>query len=293
MRRLFFGTLAVCQLAAVSHAAATCASPQELKALQAAALEQQLAAAAQSCHFAADYNLFVAKYRGAIVRSDRAVKGFFRGRANSEGYDFYKTRIAQNTSLRSLHDPQFCRSAKMVFDMALGRAGAGKSPAMVLTGYEHCKMPASPRAVVVTTTMPAARSLALAESIPRPLPRMAPAVVRLPKPPPAVPKRLVSQAPAPVVETAPTPQMPAAQTGQPEIARLRAAEWEQRAAADTHTTSGYDEEDNIPNAYKPGSVWIGAEARDDIPPEHQRPLVMGPDGRWYVRIGHQKTWQRD
>lgn len=139
MRRLLFGTLALCQLASASLAAATCASPQEVKALQAAALEQQLAAAAQSCHLSMDYGLFVAKFRDPIVRSDRAVRAFFQHRNNSEGYDAYKARIAEDASLRSLHDPQFCRSAKAVFDMALGRGSAEKRPAMLQTGYEHCR----------------------------------------------------------------------------------------------------------------------------------------------------------
>jgi hypothetical protein len=295
MRRLLFVTFTVCQLAGASQAAATCASPQQMKALQAAALEQQLAAAAQSCHFAADYSLFVAKYRGAILRSDRTVNAFFGSRANSEGYDVYKTRIAQDTSLRSLHDPLFCRSFKSVFDMALGRAGAGKSPAMVQTGYEHCKMPAPLRTVVMTTTMPAARALALADAPVIPTPRMARALVSVPKPVPV--GVLASRAPAHVVETPPAQT----QTELPETVQLSTTTAEQprwgRAVADTrpHTefNDAYEGKDNVPNAYRPGSVWVGAEARDDLPPEHQRPLVMGPDGRWYVLIGHQKVWSRD
>jgi hypothetical protein len=153
MRRLLFGIVAVCLWAASANAAAICATPQEKKVLQAAALRQQLAAAAQSCHYTADYSRFVATFGRAIVKSDRALKEFFHRRKSGEGYSAYKARIAETVSLRSLHDPRFCQSAKIVFDLALKRDGAAQEPSLVQTGYERCRpLPAKP--VVASNSLP-------------------------------------------------------------------------------------------------------------------------------------------
>ena len=155
MRRLLFGIAAVCLWAASANAAAICATPQEKKVLQAAALRQQLAAAAQSCHYTADYSRFVATFGRAIVKSDRALKEFFHRRKSGEGYNAFKARIAETVSLRSLHDPRFCRSAKIVFDLALTRHGAAQEPSLVQTGYEHCRpLPAKP--IVASNALPRA-----------------------------------------------------------------------------------------------------------------------------------------
>jgi hypothetical protein len=152
-----FGMLAVS-----AKAALVCATPPEMKVLQSAALQQQLTVAALSCHMNADYNRFVAAYRGQLVQSDQALKAFFAARTRGEDYNAYKTRIANEVSLRSLHDARFCESAQKVFDMALGRGEvrrglAPEPPQLINTGYEGCR--------------PVEDKLLTAEAAPRPTAR--------------------------------------------------------------------------------------------------------------------------
>jgi hypothetical protein len=164
MRPYLFAALAVCQLAAAADAAAICATPQEMKVLQAAVLQQQLSAAAQSCHYRTDYQAFVNLFANAIVRSDQSLKAFFRRQKGSEGYEAYKSRIAQAVSLHSLHDPHFCASARSVFDVALKRNGiasgvAPVTPTLVETGYEGCR-PVVPKPILAAKAPPRATAVA-------------------------------------------------------------------------------------------------------------------------------------
>jgi hypothetical protein len=180
--------LALSLLAGNAWAAAGCARPQEMKALQAAALQQQLMVAALTCHAAADYNRFVTSYRGALLESDRALMNFFLRQdvhKGADGYNAYKTRLANASSLRSLRDPQFCRSAKVAFDVALKRKGslaelASERPSLIETGYTSC-VPAAPETTLMADATPnlPERHLALPDSqasasivVPKPAPRL-------------------------------------------------------------------------------------------------------------------------
>ncbi len=136
-----------------AQAAAVCASPAEMKALQAAVLEQQLAAAAQSCHAIDDYTRFVAAYRDAIVKSDQTVRAFFQHQRSGETYGSYKSRIAHDISLKSQRDPKFCATAETVFDLALGRGKSSEPPTLVETGYEGCR-PVPDKPLMAAATQP-------------------------------------------------------------------------------------------------------------------------------------------
>ena len=60
-------------------------------------------------------------------------------------------------------------------------------------------------------------------------------------------------------------------------------------------------DDNVPNAYRPGSTWVDSErsATAGPPPPRWAPahrrsyLMRAPDGRWIVVIGRQPRWVRD
>jgi hypothetical protein len=166
--------LALCMLAGNAWAAASCARPQDVKALQAAALQQQLMVAALTCNDTTDYNRFVTSYQGELQKSDRALMGFFLRQDAAKGardYDTYKTKLANAASLRSQHDPQFCRSAKVAFDVAFERKGslaelASERPAPIATGYASCT-PSAPEMVMADATprLPA-RHQALPDSLP-------------------------------------------------------------------------------------------------------------------------------
>jgi hypothetical protein len=167
-----------------------------MTALRAAALQQELMVAALTCHATADFNLFVTTYRDALLKTDRALKDFFLRQGASKGedaYNAYKTRLANESSLRSLHDPRFCRSAKVVFDVALKRKGAvaelaSERPTPVATGYAICSPGATETVVADAAPSPPPRRLALLDSPSSvPVPKLAPRPLRAS--PPVPPQR--------------------------------------------------------------------------------------------------------
>ncbi len=190
MKKLLVAMTAFAALSVAAQAALVCATAPELKVLQSTALQQQLMVAALTCQMRGDYDRFVAVYRDGLIQSDTALKAFFAARPRGEDYHAYKTRIANAASLRSVRDPQFCNSARKVFDMALGRrlerrGLAPEPPQLVDTGYEGCR--AVDNRLIEAKVQPAAKVAA----IPRPAPR-----------PAGVPVKLAA---APTVRLAPVP----------------------------------------------------------------------------------------
>lgn len=256
MKRLLLG-FAASQFVGAASAAALCATPQDMKALQAAALEQQLAAAAQSCHQGADFQHFVARYRTAMAQSDEALKIFFARHADGEGYQSYKSRLAMAAALRSQSDPHFCENAKAVFALALAHQDLSTAPSLIKTGYEVCRPDwalqlaknAAPKPAIQTAP---ASTLALA-LVPVPSPRVAPQQ-RLA----AMPRVAHSAPPREMVSHGWIPLDPPAQTA-PE-----------------------PRSDNVPNAYQPGSYWVLDKTPSSWTRQHDPALYQGADGRWYV-----------
>jgi hypothetical protein len=196
MKKLLFAMAAFGALAASADAALVCATAPELKVLQSTALQQQLMVAALTCHMREDYNRFVAAYRDGLMQSDAALKAFFAARPRGEDYNAYKTRVANTASLRSVHDPRFCDSARKVFDMALGRRMerrglAPEPPQLVESGYEGC------RAVDSKLIEAKAGSSAKVAVAPKPLPRPASVPVKLAA---AQSVRLFASAPVPTAK---------------------------------------------------------------------------------------------
>lgn len=302
---LFFVIVTAC--ATVSAGAAPlCATSSELKLLKAAMLEQALTSAAQSCHQSAEFSRFVAAYHTGMVASDRALKAFFARRKTGESYDAYKARIAEDLAMRSLHDAAFCSEAARVFDIALKHKQAAP-PKLMATGYEHCGKPGvrapvampvmarvepalrpvkrAPDPLPVPALSPAARkALALASRTP---PATAPTIP--PKPHPALRQEPPVKLATPVPPAPPTPVRSA--SAQPLFVHAKSV-----AAAVSESGDEDMPYDPIPNAYKPGAYWVD-QARETEryapPPRGRQPLVQGPDGRWYVVIGHHDHWTND
>lgn len=153
--------LALVLSAGNAWAAPSCARPQDMTALRTAALQQQLMVAALSCHAVADYNRFVISYRSELQESDKALMNFFLqqdAQKGADNYNEYKTRLANTSSLRSLRDPKFCRSAKLAFDVALNRKGSlakleSERPPPIETGYASC-LPGAPEPVLMADATP-------------------------------------------------------------------------------------------------------------------------------------------
>ena len=138
--------LALCLLTGNAWAEQSCARPQEMRALQTAALQQRLMVAAFACHDAAAYNRFVISHRRELQESDRALMSFFvrqNAQKGNDDYNAYKTGLANASSLHSVRDPRFCRSAKAAFDdefkhrMSLAELVSQRS-SLIKTGYAGC-----------------------------------------------------------------------------------------------------------------------------------------------------------
>jgi hypothetical protein len=187
MKTLVMGVMLLGTAVLPARAALVCATPQEMKLLQSAALQQQLMVAAMSCRMTADYNAFVGEYRDRLMLADQSLKAFFAGRKRGEDYNAYKARLAAKAAAHSERDPRFCDSARKVFDLALGRRAernglAPEPPQLIETGYEGCR-PVDARllqAAVIPRPRPAQAKVA-----PNPAPSPRPDALALAKPAPA------------------------------------------------------------------------------------------------------------
>jgi hypothetical protein len=116
--------LAVIVAAGSATGAPKCAMRDEVTAIQAAAIQQQLMVAALTCNEIEHFNAFQTTYGSELRKSDASLERMFRrlyggGQGESE-YHAFKTRLANNSSIRSIHDnAAYCRDAGVVFDAAL------------------------------------------------------------------------------------------------------------------------------------------------------------------------------
>ncbi|HEY1630400.1 MAG TPA: hypothetical protein VGF56_03755 [Rhizomicrobium sp.] len=109
-----FATLA---MTGQTLAADMCARPNEAMALKTAAVQQELMVAALTCGDAGAYNSFVLSHRHELQRSDAELQSYFqRTRSGDDGYNAYKTALANDSSLASLHGQRaFCAQAEAAF----------------------------------------------------------------------------------------------------------------------------------------------------------------------------------
>jgi hypothetical protein len=124
-RKVGVGAIALALVTAATGAigAPRCATSDEVTAIQAAAIQQQLMVAALTCNQIDHFNAFQTSYSKELRSSDASLQRMFRrlyaGHGDAE-YHAFKTRLANNSSIRSIHDNQgYCHDAGMVFDAAL------------------------------------------------------------------------------------------------------------------------------------------------------------------------------
>jgi hypothetical protein len=115
--------LALSSFVGNAWAADACARLQDITAMQAAAVQQELMVAAFTCKDDGLYNSFVITYQGDLQRSDRALLDFFL-RVNTvtgtADYHSFKTRLANSYSLRSTSNERlYCTAALRTFRAAL------------------------------------------------------------------------------------------------------------------------------------------------------------------------------
>jgi hypothetical protein len=121
------GAVAIAMMAMGSAATAApkCARPDEVTAIQAAAIQQELMVAALTCNEISRFNAFQTGYSKELRSSDGALMKMFQRlygpRQGQSEYHAFKTRLANNSSIRSsTGNPDFCHEASQVFAAALG-----------------------------------------------------------------------------------------------------------------------------------------------------------------------------
>lgn len=99
-----------------------CARDEEQSAIEVAEVQQELMVAALTCHNVQEFNAFQVGYLKDLRISDRRLMDMFRrvdGRRGEAEYHAFKTRLANDSSIRSIHDnPAFCAEAKQIFAQA-------------------------------------------------------------------------------------------------------------------------------------------------------------------------------
>ena len=116
--------LAAVAVTGADAASLKCARPQEVTALQAASIQQELMVAALTCHDTADFNSFQTSFNRELRASDATLLRMFHrlyGFRNGEAeYHAFKTRLANDSSMRSIqNNPDYCQRASLTFSAAL------------------------------------------------------------------------------------------------------------------------------------------------------------------------------
>lgn len=96
-----------------------CAKDNEVVAIQATAVQQQLMVAALTCSEVANFNAFQTGYNKELRVADGALLKMFKrfyGKRGEAEYHAFKTRVANNAEMRSIHDNQgYCATAHTIF----------------------------------------------------------------------------------------------------------------------------------------------------------------------------------
>lgn len=110
--------------AAPALAKSSCATSEEVTAMNARVLQSDLMVAALSCKQQPAYNAFVKKYNSDLVRRSGSVKGYFQrvyGKGGEHQMNKFITGLANDSSTASLSMSQsvYCAAAQQIFNEAL------------------------------------------------------------------------------------------------------------------------------------------------------------------------------
>ena len=152
-----------------------CASPDEVTAMQAASIQQELMDAALTCGDVArdNYNGFQTRFGSELRATDKLMlKMFGRVMGKTKGdkaYNLFKTELAARSELRRTHNHEdFCQEATLVAAAALGPSKieladfVSDVPVVDVDGGVNSCM------VAVTVTLQGAKAVGI---VPRPNPR--------------------------------------------------------------------------------------------------------------------------
>ena len=132
-----------------AFAKSSCATDEEIKALNARVLQSDLMVAALSCKQQPSYNAFVKKYQSELIRRSSSVQGYFKrvyGKSSEYQLNRFITNVANDSSTTSLriNESSFCGSAKDTFSKVLASSSRDLTPLVALDmsnrhGVPPCK----------------------------------------------------------------------------------------------------------------------------------------------------------
>jgi hypothetical protein len=169
--------------------AAKCAKPDEVSAIQASAIQQQLMVAALTCNEIARFNSFQTNFGSELRTSDATLakmfKRIFGAKQGEAEYHAFKTRLANDSSIRSIHDNvNYCQQAGTLLTAAL----LPQKPALVSfvsavqvveeSPVNSCELRVamSPAAVTAPSATPSSTIAAAPPVAPQPRPQAAAAI---------------------------------------------------------------------------------------------------------------------
>jgi hypothetical protein len=132
------GVLASLAMTTQAFAGGVCSRAEETAGVKAEVLQQQLMVAAYSCHMEGAYNAFVVSYRPDLIAADGAAQSLFK-RASASGADDYqtfKTQLANDFSLDSQNQDDFCDNAGAMFEQAAEHRGQALGELMAALNFD-------------------------------------------------------------------------------------------------------------------------------------------------------------
>jgi len=136
--KVIAGVLVSVAMTTQAFAGGVCSRADETAGVKAEVLQQQLMVAAYSCHMEGAYNAFVVNYRPDLIAADGAAQGLFK-RASARGeedYQTFKTQLANNFSMDSQNQDDFCDNAGAMFEQAAEHRGQALTDLMAALNFD-------------------------------------------------------------------------------------------------------------------------------------------------------------
>jgi hypothetical protein len=104
-----------------AFAASTCVTGKDEAALQTRLVQTDLMVAALTCKKNPQYNAFVTRHQKELMKTHQTLRGFFKKRGGEEALNEFFTRLANDSSKRSIANVKaFCENATIMYEGALG-----------------------------------------------------------------------------------------------------------------------------------------------------------------------------
>ena len=113
-----FALAAVVLLSSSGALAAVCIRPSEAPALETRMIQTELMVAALTCDQRTGYNNFITKFKGDLIARGKSLRSLFQrlyGNVAESKLNTFVTRIANETSLRSIQTDGYCQSTAELF----------------------------------------------------------------------------------------------------------------------------------------------------------------------------------